>query len=85
MFSAYKILRIGASLLSDEREFNRMIEQELRQKLADMKRFDEACDELNAGMLRLTGPAWGKMRAERDTIEAASLALIATLSGLHQF
>jgi len=57
-----------------------MTEKELEQLLQDMKRFDDAYDELNAQMQLLTWPEWGVVRDQRDTIGEAYIAIFDRLT-----
>jgi hypothetical protein len=57
-----------------------MTEQELEQKLVDMKRYDQVYDELDAQMQGLTWPEWGTVRDQRDTIGEAYCAIFDELS-----
>lgn len=57
-----------------------MTEQELEQLLQDMKRFDDAYDELDAQMRSLTGPKWGAVRDQRDVVGEAYIAIFDRLT-----
>ena len=52
-----------------------MTEDELEQLLQDLKRFDDAYDELDARMKLLTGPQWGAIRDQRDVVGEAYIAI----------
>lgn len=52
-----------------------MTEDELEQLLQDLKRFDDAYDELNTRMHFLTWPEWGVVRDQRDTVGEAYIAI----------
>ncbi len=57
-----------------------MTEQELEQLLQDMKRFDDAYDELDAKMRSLTWPEWGTVRDQRDVVGEAYIAIFDRLT-----
>jgi hypothetical protein len=59
-----------------------MTEQELEQSLEDMKRFDDAYDELDAKMQSLTWPEWGVVRDQRDVVGEAYIAISDRLAAL---
>lgn len=50
------------------------------QLLQDMKRFDDAYDELDAQMQLLTWPEWGTVRDQRDAVGEAYIAISDRLS-----
>ncbi|HKV60145.1 MAG TPA: hypothetical protein VJO32_17780 [Ktedonobacteraceae bacterium] len=57
-----------------------MTEQELEQLLQDLKRFDDAYDELDAQMKFLIWPEWGAVRDQRDVVGEAYIAISDRLS-----
>ena len=52
-----------------------MTEEELELLLQDLKRFDDAYDELNARMQFLTWPEWGVVRDQRDDVGEAYIMI----------